>query len=534
MTLNNTIKMTNEFCKVLTAVECNGIAIDTAALDSIEKQYVNALSELKTLLGEQIKYLMGDTNIALGSDEQCSMLVYSRRVKDKKMWRRVFGIGKAKDNLTQHDKRRLANPVIRRKLINALTEVVYKTNAEQCPECKGVGSFAFVKKNGEEGKRRVKCSNCSGEGIIYTNTKEVAGLKMLPTSLDDISDGGFKTNHSKLEEFADNAQGQTKETLTALVHYNTFSSYITNNINGIRSAIRPSGLIHPTFMQFVTKTGRLSSRDPNFQNQPRGDYCSYCRGPEHGGCRWCLHTGYRFPIRRCFVSRWKGGLILVGDFSQLEFRAAAELSRCTVAIQAIINGVDVHADTSSILTEAGEPRDRQSSKAHTFKPLYGGMSGTKAQVAYYKWFLDHYSGIREWQDRLLRDAVNNKVISIPSGREYAFPYAKRWPNGGVSGSTKIKNYPVQGFATADIVPLATMNVFYKMKAAGLKSVIFNEVHDDIEVDVYPGEREQAIDIMREGMGEVHKLVKDWYGYDMVVPIATELKIGENLLEMKKV
>ena len=107
-------------------------------------------------------------------------------------------------------------------------------------------------------------------------------------------------------------------------------------------------------MQCVTSTGRLSSRNPNFQNMPRGG---------------------TFPVRKVVVSRWQGGYILEGDYSQLEFRVAGFLSKDQKVYEDVKNHVDVHAYTASILGVS-----RQDAKTDTFKPLYGGLMGTPKQV----------------------------------------------------------------------------------------------------------------------------------------------------------
>ena len=98
-------------------------------------------------------------------------------------------------------------------------------------------------------------------------------------------------------------------------------------------------------------TGRLSSSKPNFQNMPRGD---------------------KFPIKKAIQSRFENGEIIEVDFAQLEFRVAAFLSQDKQAMSDIQNGVDVHQITADIIG-----CDRQNAKAHTFKPLYGGMMGKK-------------------------------------------------------------------------------------------------------------------------------------------------------------
>ena len=125
---------------------------------------------------------------------------------------------------------------------------------------------------------------------------------------------------------------------------------------------------------------------------------------------------------------------------------------------------------------------------------------------------ERYSAIREWHDRLCSRAVSEGIISIPSGREYAFPYAKRFPTGGVSGATKIKNYPVQGFATTDIVPIAFIETAKQFRVRGLQSILINEVHDELVVDCHPDEFQEVVDTLQFVMTNMKTYLKDYFDY----------------------
>ena len=103
------------------------------------------------------------------------------------------------------------------------------------------------------------------------------------------------------------------------------------------------------------------------------------------------------------------------------------------------------------------------------------------------------------------------------------------PWGGSSYSTQIKNYPVQGFATADIVPLACINIQKLFDKHNVKSMLINTVHDSVVADVYPDEEDIAVNLMRTGSAQVVDSLKELYGIDFNVPLDTEVKIGENWL-----
>jgi len=247
-----------------------------------------------------------------------------------------------------------------------------------------------------------------------------------------------------------------------------------------------------------------------------------------------MPRGGTFPVKKVFVSRFTGGKILEADMAQLEFRAAAFLSQDGVAIEEVSTGFDVHSYTAKVITDAGQPTNRQDAKAHTFAPLYGatGYGRTPAEAAYYEHFTKKYQGVADWHTRLATEAVKTQKITIPSGREYAFPDVVRKSSGRVSHFTQIKNYPVQGFATADIVPIALLHIEKLLDT--MQSCIVNTVHDSIVIDVHPEEIQQVIDIINQTNDELNSLIVLRWGVQFNVPLLLESKIGDNWLDTKDV
>ena len=511
--MQKAINLMNDMCRVLISMERSGIQIDIEALSNLEKEYSEELNTLKVSLDSLAKEALGDTPFKLSSNDSLSMLVYSRKPLSKKKWSDAFNLGTEFVNGVRKPKQptHISKEVLARK-IKKLSSVVYKTTAQQCVTCKGTGKITKRKKNGGRTKPIYNCHICSGKGIDYKiNFNEVAGFQQLPSSTADLAVHGYSCNKTQLEKLAQKATGDAKQFLTNMVRFNAVSHYLNSFIKGIRENVGRDGILHTQFMQCVTATGRLSSRSPNFHNQPRGG---------------------TFPIRKVVISRWEKGSITEADYSQLEFRVAAALSKDKIAIKDIIDGVDVHTRTANTLTEHGQVTSRQDAKTHTFKPLYGGTSGTKAEQAYYKSFLKRYIGIEKWHKSLLRKAATYKSIWLPSEREYKFPWAKVNPYGGISGGTKIKNYPVQGFATADIVPLATIALHDLLIQSKLKSCIINEVHDSIVVDTYHGEGDKVVSLMSKAMLGVIDTLQNDFNYTFIVPLEIEIKRGKNWLDMK--
>ena len=502
-----TAKMMNEFLVVLSDMEINGININLDELNKVEKEYRAEFAYLKQKIDKIVYKQMGDTKINLSSPEQLSWLIYSIKPKDKKEWAKIFNVGIDK-NTGKNKKRPQYSRIQFRNLVADNTETIYRTVASQCLTCSGKGVVRKIKKDGSPYKNYSKCSDCDGDGYIYSAIAKIAGFRQRPRNVYDIAESGFRTDRITLNKIASEAEGEFKEFIDAIVRHNAVDTYLNTFVEGLKNFTNEKGFLHPKFMQAITATGRLSSRDPNFQNQPRGK---------------------TFPIRKVVTSRFDKGSILEIDFAQLEFRTAVFLAQDKQGMEDIKNKIDVHQYTADIIGVS-----RQDAKAHTFKPLYGGVTGTEDEKRYYTKFLEKYKDIKKWHEELQSEAIRFKRVKLPTGREYAFPYAERTPWGGSTYGTQIKNYPVQGFATADIVPLACINISKLMKKQKVKSLLVNTVHDSIVADVYPGEEDVMSNIFKQGTADVIPALKEYYKINFNVPLDTELKIGYDWLNMKEV
>ena len=220
----------------------------------------------------------------------------------------------------------------------------------------------------------------------------------------------------------------------------------------------------------------------------------------------------------------------------MEFRVAAYLGQDATAIEEVTTGFDVHSYTAKVISDAGQSMSRQEAKAHTFAPLYGasGFGRTPAEAAYYKQFTKKYSGIGKWHEELAKEALNTGKITTPSGREFAFPDVQRRMYGGVTFFTQIKNFPVQSFATADIVPVSLIYIDKLLEANKLQSCIVNTVHDSIVIDVHPDEVSMVLKVIDTANNNLLKIVNNKWRLDFNVPLLLEAKIGPNWLDTKDV
>ena len=506
--------LTNEMTKVLIDIERNGIAIDVDALEKVRLTYSNERTFKSAENKEVVKEVMGDRPFNLASPEQMSEIVWSRKVNDKNEWARVFGIG-ARAGGTSKYKKRIPKSSLN-DIVKAHTTISRKTEVKQCRTCRGAGTIFRRKKDGTPYLKHPKCQSCRGTGYTYKKLQEVAGFKFSPTSVDQITANGFATDKATFGSLAEIAEAQgldkAHKFLTNSQRINALNTYINSFCKGIQQNVYDNGILHPQINQVRTSTGRLSSSKPNFQNLPRG-----------GTAR----------VRKAIVSRFKGGKVLEGDFAQLEFRTAVWVADDPVGRKEIDNGFDVHAHTAKVLTEAGQETSRQEAKSRTFRPLYGGMSGSPAEVAYNISFMSKYSSIGKWHKTLQEEAIATKKITTLTGRQFVFPKASR-TRAGSTFATQIKNYPVQSIATAEIVPLACILFKEVLDSKKYKSLIINTVHDSIVVDVHPDEIDTIPFELRKAMLRVPERLLSQFNLTLDVPMGVDLKIGDDWLDMEEI
>ena len=499
--LMDTVIFTNKVCLALAKIYRRGFKVDVDVLNDVKNEFEKEKQEIEDRLNKQVKEIMGDTPINLNSPEQLSWIIYSRKPKDKTTWMNNFTPYMSKEELLRN--------------VKANSNIMYKTVAERCPVCHGTGRIKKLKKDGTPYANLPKCVNCHSLGYVFTPTTKIAGFRFNPPNVKWVSANGFSVNKKMLDVL----QHMTKRTnsmkaynfLSDIQRLSALDTYLSSFVEGIRAYTKSDGMLHVRLLQHRTATGRFSGADPNMQNMPRGG---------------------TFPVKKVFVSRWEGGQILEADFAQLEFRTAAFLSQDKIAMKEIEDGFDVHSYTASVISDAGEETSRQEAKAHTFAPLYGatGFGRSAAQATYYKHFTDKYKEINLWHSRLAKEAIGNKKITIPSGREFSFPDVVRRGNGSVTSFTQIKNYPVQSFATADIVPLIMLEIDARLD--NMQSCIVNTVHDSIVIDVHPNESSQVHEVIESVNREMKHIIDRQYQIDFNVPLLLESKTGNNWLDTK--
>lgn len=236
-------------------------------------------------------------------------------------------------------------------------------------------------------------------------------------------------------------------------------------------------------------------------------------------------------------------MLVNADVKGLEVVAAAQLSGDEVLCQEIVDKVDIH-ESNRDRFQLGEGKlGRLIAKIFKFRLIYGGQAysyandpdfmGVSTSEKFWQGVIDEYYakyvGIKKWHDSLLLTAMQKGFIEIPSGRYFSFrPLPNgRWP------LTTIKNYPVQGFG-ADLVMLARIEFFKRLKASKLKADFICTVHDSLVVDTTEENVYNISCMLRDSIEAVPALCKEEWKYNFFLPLTCEVQAGPNKREMKDI
>jgi len=276
-----------------------------------------------------------------------------------------------------------------------------------------------------------------------------------------------------------------------------------------------SGKIHTSFNQAIASTGRLSSTNPNLQNIPIRD--------DNGR-----------EIRKAFIPTEPGMLYLSADYSQIELRIMAALSKDPNMIEAFANNIDIHAATASKIfkipvTEISSDM-RRKAKTANFGIIYGisafglsqrlNISRTEAKELIDGYF-EAFPKVKEYMEKSIDEARKNEMVKTLLGRK-RYLVDINSANAVVRGVAERNaiNAPIQGSA-ADIIKIAMINIQKQLEKENLKSKMILQVHDELNFDVYPNELEQLKSIVKTTMENA---------IELDVPLTVEMNHGKNWLE----
>jgi len=289
--------------------------------------------------------------------------------------------------------------------------------------------------------------------------------------------------------------------------HNRLSKYMRKFADCCREV---GGVMYGRFNQTQTQTHRLSSTGldytTQYQNLPR----------EYKGL---------------FKAKREGWLMAEADGAQLEFRVAGHLCKDEQALRDAATAFDVHRYTASVLHNKAEKDvtkdERNGAKANTFKPLYGGSSGTKAEQAYYAAFKAKYPGVARTQQAWIDQVLNTKRLVTEWGLVYYWPDTTMDRSGYVRNTTAICNYPVQAFATAEMIPMAVVYLWHRLKRIpNAPAVLVNTIHDSIIAEVHPEWAEEFRALSMQALtSDMRAGIKALYGIDLLCQLGCGTVIG---------
>ncbi|MFW6264541.1 MAG: DNA polymerase I [Bacillota bacterium] len=318
----------------------------------------------------------------------------------------------------------------------------------------------------------------------------------------------YSTSAMVLEELKDK-----HEIIPLIINFRQIMKLKSTYVDALPPLINPeTDRIHTSFNQMVTATGRLSSTNPNLQNIP-------------------IRTEEGREIRKCFIPENEEYLILAADYSQVELRVLAHISRDTSLIEAFKNGDDIHTQTASevfdVAVEEVSANMRRHAKVINFGIAYGmspyglardlNISRIEAENYINKYF-ERFPLVKRYMDDIVKKAEEDGYVSTIFNRRRYLPEIKshNFHRRSFAKRTAI-NTPIQGSA-ADIMKMAMIKVYESLNKEDYRAKLLLQVHDELVLEVHQEDIEETAKILKREMENAVKLD---------VPLIVDLQAGEN-------
>ena len=322
---------------------------------------------------------------------------------------------------------------------------------------------------------------------------------------------GWSTNAATLEKLR-----YENPAVELVLEYRTLAKLNSTYCDGLLKQIGPDGRIHSSFRQTETRTGRISSTEPNLQNIP-------------------VRTELGREMRRFFVSR-PGWVLVDADYSQIELRVLAHVANDKNMIQAFLENDDIHRRTAAQVFHMPEqmvtPLMRSRAKAVNFGIVYGigafSLShnihvSVREAKQYIEDYLAHFSGVDDYMKRVVEQAKEKGYAETMFGRRRYLPeLASSNHNLRAFGERVARNMPIQG-AAADIIKIAMIRVEERLAKEKMKARLILQVHDELIVEAPEAEAERAARVLTEEMQGAASLS---------VPLTAEAGVGKTWYEAK--
>ncbi len=322
---------------------------------------------------------------------------------------------------------------------------------------------------------------------------------------------GYSTDAATLEKLK-----SAHPIIELILEYRSLSKLKSTYADGLLKQIAADGRIHSTFLQTVTQTGRISSKEPNLQNIP-------------------VRKEEGRELRKMFVAK-EGFLLVDGDYSQIELRVLADIAKDEEMQDAFIHNEDIHTKTASEVFKMHPdfvtPLMRTRAKAVNFGIVYGigeyslsedlKISVPEAR-SYIKSYLETYSGVSEYMEKTVSRAKETGYVKTAFNRiRYIPELAAANKNVVAFGERVARNTPIQGTA-ADIIKIAMIKVSDRFEKENMQSRLILQIHDELIVEAPENEAQRAVEIMREEMENAASLT---------VPLVADISFGKSWFEAK--
>lgn len=408
-----------------------------------------------------------------------------------------------------------------------MTEMTKLFDDIEMPLCEVLASMEFygvkadaegIKAFGEDLK--IKIDELTSHIYMYAGKEfNIASTKQLGEVLfEDLglptkkkTKSGYSTNADVLESLMDK-----HPIVPLIVEYRTLTKLNSTYVDGLLKLIHPDGRVHSVFKQTETRTGRISSTEPNMQNIP-------------------VRKEIGRNMRKFFVAE-DGYTLLDADYSQIELRVLASVCGDKNMQEAFSEGRDIHTSTAAQVFDIPEdfvtPEMRSAAKAVNFGIIYGigafslskdiGVTVAEAK-RYIKNYLDNFPKVSEFMDKTVDDGIKNGYVTTLFGRRRYIPE--------LSASNKVlqafgkraaMNAPIQG-AAADIIKIAMVRVYKKLREEDLDARLILQVHDELIIEAAEKDKDRAEKILKDEMENAVKLA---------VPMTVDVNSGRSWYEAK--
>lgn len=355
-----------------------------------------------------------------------------------------------------------------------------------------------------------KIYELSGENFNINSPKQLQSVLFDKLKIEYSGKKG--TSIEVLNEISDK-----HEVVNYIIRYRKISKLISTYLDGMLNYVQSDGKIHTTFMQRSTSTGRLSSREPNLQNLPIRD--------DEGRA-----------LRKMFSSSFSNGTIISADYNQIELRLMANFSGDENMIADYLSGKDIHTATASKIfnvpiSEVNSSM-RRVAKSVNFGIIYGisafGLSqniktSQKEASQFIKKYMEIYPKVKIYGDECIKKAREKGYVSTIMGRVRHIPDINSSNHVMRAFAERVaKNMPLQGSAS-DIIKIAMIRVFDRLKSEKLKSKLILQIHDELVIDCVENESSKVKKILKEEMESV---------INLTVPLLVEVNEGKTLYDAK--